>query len=318
MNRTNRLAFSFSPMRDASPRDIVTWARRAEELGYEAVFIPESFNDSLAYAQAVAQATTRLKVGTAIANVYLRHPTLLAQQAAAVQEFSHGRLLLGLGVGHRAVNASLGIEMGDTYAKMRDTIAVCRNAWVKGGHQPRPATPPRILAAALQPRMIALAGEIADGVIYNLFPLERYPRAMNALREGASAAGRSVDALDVCHFTTAYLGPDRGACLHEAKRMLSRYANLQFYGNMLAQSGFADEVAAVRAAWKRKDVAAAEAAVSNAMASATTLVGDPDACHERIRAYQMAGAAMVIVFPNPVGEPRAAAVERALAAFAPR
>ena len=100
--------------------------------------------------------------------------------------------------------------------------------------------------------------------------------------------------------------------------MLSRYANLQFYGNMLAQSGFADEVAAVRAAWKRKDVAAAEAAVSNAMASATTLVGDPDACHERIRAYQMAGAAMVIVFPNPVGESRAAAVERALAAFAPR
>jgi alkanesulfonate monooxygenase SsuD/methylene tetrahydromethanopterin reductase-like flavin-dependent oxidoreductase (luciferase family) len=304
-------------MRDASPQEIVAWAGRAETLGYEAVFVPESFNDSLAYAQAVAAATRRLGVGTAITNVYLRHPTLLAQQAAAVQEFSGGRLTLGLGVGHRAVNAPLGIVMDDALGKMREVIATVRSAWVRGPHQPRPAVPPRLLAAALAPRMIALAGELADGAIFNLFPLARYPRALEALRRGAARDGRDPAALEICHFTTAYVSDDRAAALHEARRMLARYANLPFYGNMLAASGFADEVAAVRAAWQRRDVAAAEAAVSDTLADAVTLAGDGDHCRARLTAYRAAGATLTIVFPNPVGTARAVAVERSLVALAP-
>jgi alkanesulfonate monooxygenase SsuD/methylene tetrahydromethanopterin reductase-like flavin-dependent oxidoreductase (luciferase family) len=314
----DRTAVAFSPLRDASPADILAWSRRADSLGYSGVFIPESFNDSLAYAQAVASVTTRLAVGTGITNVYLRHPTLLAQQAAAVQEFSGGRLLLGLGVGHRAVNSSLGIEMGDPLEKMRDIIGTLRTAWAKGPHQPRPQVPPKILAAALVRPMVELAGELADGVIFNLFPLERYRRAMAMLHRGAQRAGRDAQSLEVCHFTTAYLGPDRAACLREAKRMLARYASLPFYGNMLAKSGFQREVDAIRAAMKSREVAKAEEAVSDDMAEAVTLVGDPAHCRERLRAYQMAGATMAIVFPNPVGESRAAAVERALTSLAPR
>ena len=314
----DRTAVAFSPLRDAGPADILSWSRRAESLGFSGVFIPESFNDSLAYAQAVAAATERLSVGTGITNVYLRHPTLLAQQAAAVQEFSGGRLLLGLGVGHRAVNASLGIEMGDPVAKMREIIGTLRTAWVKGPHQPRPQQPPKILAAALARPMVELAGELADGVIFNLFPLERYRRAMAMLHRGAQRAGRDAQSLEVCHFTTAYLGPDRAACLHEAKRMLARYASLPFYGNMLARSGFQDEVDAIRGAMKAREVARAEAAVSDEMADAVTLVGDPGHCRERLRAYQMAGATMAIVFPNPVNESRADAVERALRSLGPR
>jgi alkanesulfonate monooxygenase SsuD/methylene tetrahydromethanopterin reductase-like flavin-dependent oxidoreductase (luciferase family) len=312
-----RIAVAFSPLRDASPHDIVGWARRAEALGYEAVFIPESFNDSLAYAEAVALATSRLAVGTAITNIYLRHPTLLAQQAAAVQEFSGGRLVLGLGVGHRAVNEPLGIDMGQPLARMREVIATLRRAWVKGPHQPRPAAPPRLVAAALGVPMIELAGELADGVIFNLFPLARYPRALAALGRGAGRAARPAGTLEVYHFTTAYLADDRAAALHEARRMLARYASLPFYARMLAASGFAPEVAAIGAAWRARDVAAAEAAVSDAMADAVTLVGEPARCRERLAAYRAAGATSTIVFPNPVGESRAAAVERALDALAP-
>ncbi len=314
----DRIAVAYSPLRDASPQDILAWSRRAEELGFAGVFIPESFNDSLAYAEAVGFATTRIKVGTGITNIYLRHPTLLAQQAAAVQEFSDGRLMLGLGVGHRPVNASLGIDMGDPLERTREVVGVLRAAWAKGPHQPRPRTPPTILAAALARPMVELAGEVADGVIFNLFPLERYLKAMAMLRRGAERGGRDLESLEVCHFTTAYLGPDRAACLHEAKRMLARYASLQFYGNMLVQSGFGAEVEAIRAAMKSRDVAAAERAVTDEMADAVTLVGDPAHCRERLRAYQMAGATMCIVFPNPVGESRGAAVERALIALAPR
>jgi len=298
----DRIALGLMPLRDASPRDVVAWSQRAEALGFEAVFISESYGDSLAYAEAVALATDCLRVGTAITNVYLRQPTLLAEQAAAVQEFSGGRLLLGLGVGHRAVNEPLGIDMGDPLGKMRAVIGTLRSAWTRGPHQPRPAIQPTVLAAALAERMVELAGELTDGPIFNLFPLARYLRALAALRRGAVRAGRDPETLHVCHFTTCYLADDRAAALHEAKRMLARYANLPFYGNMLAASGFRSEVDAV----------------SDAMADAVTLVGDPAHCRARLAAYRMAGASLTIVFPNPVGEPRAAAVERALEAFAPR
>jgi len=313
-----RIALSFSPLRDALPKDILDWSRRAESKGFTGVLVPESFNDSLAYAQAIAAATSTLSVGTAITNVYLRHPGLLAQQAAAVQAFSNGRLLLGLGVGHRPVNASLGIDMGDPLAKVRDVIAVLRAGWAKGPYQPRPATPPTILAAALAPKMVKLAGEHADGAIFNLFPLTRYAKAMTWLREAVAASGRDAGRFEVCHFTTAYLGDDRRACLDESKRMLARYANLPFYGNMLAKSGFANEVEAIRARMKARDVAQAEREVSDAMADAVTLCGRADGCRERLQEYARAGATMMIVFPNPVGEPRAAAALRAIEGLAPR
>src|SRR5437867_7682275 len=75
-----RIALALSPLRDASPRDIVSWSRDAEARGYEPVFIPESYCDSLAYAEAVALATSRLRVGTGVTNVYLRQPTLLRRR----------------------------------------------------------------------------------------------------------------------------------------------------------------------------------------------------------------------------------------------
>lgn len=315
--RMDRVSFAFAPLRDASPRDIVAWARRAEELGHEGVYLCESYADSLAYAEAAALATTHVRIGTAITNVYLRHPTLLAQQAAAVQEFSNGRLALGLGVGHRAVNEPLGIDMSDPLGTMRAVIGTLRDAWVKGPHQPRPATPPRILAAALAVPMIELAGELADGVIFNLFTVERYGRALKALRRGAERAGRDPRSLEIVHFVTAYVSDDRAAALREAKRMLARYANLPFYGKMLTASGFGDDVAAIGAAWKKRDVAAAERGVSDRMADAVTLIGDRARCRARLAAFRDAGATAAIVFVNPVGEPRAAAVDRALVALAP-
>jgi len=313
-----RIALSISPLRDAQPADVLEWSRRAEARGFDAVLVPESFNDSLAYAQAIAAATTRLKVGTAITNIYLRHPSLLAQQAAAVHAFSGGRLLLGLGVGHRVVNASLGIDMGEPLVKLRQVIETCRNGWTKGPFQPRLEATPAILAAALASTAIETAGEIADGVIFNLFPLARYAKAMGWLRRGLERAGRADAGYEVFHFTTAYLGDDRQACLNEAKRMLARYANLPFYGNMLAKAGFANEVEAVRASMKARDVAKAEREVSDAMADAVTLCGPADACRERLAEYGKAGATMIVAFPNPVGEPRGAATMRAIEGLAPR
>ena len=206
----------------------------------------------------------------------------------------------------------------EALAKLRAVIETLRTGWVKGPFQPRPETPPVILAAAIASTAIETAGEIADGVIFNLFPLSRYAKAIEWLRRGRAKSGRDAGGYEVCHFTTCYLGDDRQACLDEAKRMLARYANLPFYGNMLAKAGFANEVEAVRAAMKARDVPKAEREVSNAMADAVTLCGKPEACRERLDEYGRAGATLIVAFPNPVGESRAAATLRAIEGLARR
>src|SRR5438093_4226530 len=78
-------------------------AREAEAAGIEAIFSPEVMNDGLANCQIMAQATSRIKVGTWVANIYLRHPALCAQTAVAIDDVSKGRLILGLGVSHRPI-----------------------------------------------------------------------------------------------------------------------------------------------------------------------------------------------------------------------
>ena len=78
-------------------------------------------------------------------------------------------------------------------------VGFLREAWVKGPHQPRPATPPALYAAAVVSNMIELVGEVRDGAIFNLFPLSRYPKARGWLRRGAERAGEDPANLAVCH-----------------------------------------------------------------------------------------------------------------------
>ena len=102
-------------MHDSShspPASLIEWSRAADEVGFSGVFMTEANNDSLACSLALGMHTKRITLGTAITNIYLRHPILLANEAAAVQEFTGGRFILGLGTGHRERNSTLGIEMG--------------------------------------------------------------------------------------------------------------------------------------------------------------------------------------------------------------
>src|ERR1019366_3680546 len=85
----------------------------------------------------IGQHTRTIKLGTAITNIYLRHPVLLANEAAAVQEFTGGRFILGLGTGHRESNSALGIEMGIPLARMRETVKTLRAALEGGKTGPR-------------------------------------------------------------------------------------------------------------------------------------------------------------------------------------
>ncbi|MGH7916977.1 MAG: LLM class flavin-dependent oxidoreductase, partial [Candidatus Binataceae bacterium] len=162
-----RTALAFSIMPDSSMATIVEWAKEAENTGFDGVFMTEANNDSLACSLVLGYHTRHLTLGTAITNIYLRHPNLLANETATLHEFTDGRFILGLGTGHRESNSNLGIDMGapaDPMKKMRETVAVLRKLLEGGRTNPKiNGKVPLYLAGVSRP-MVRLAGEIADGV----------------------------------------------------------------------------------------------------------------------------------------------------------
>jgi alkanesulfonate monooxygenase SsuD/methylene tetrahydromethanopterin reductase-like flavin-dependent oxidoreductase (luciferase family) len=101
--------------------DIQAIAREAEAAGFEAIFTTEVNNDAMATAQLMGTATERIKVGTWIANIYLRHPYVCAQGAAFIAALTGGRFILGLGVSHQPVNGALKIDMSNAAQEFGST-----------------------------------------------------------------------------------------------------------------------------------------------------------------------------------------------------
>jgi 5,10-methylenetetrahydromethanopterin reductase len=308
-----RIALALSAMPDTPPQTLIDLAKSVEDCGLAGVFMTEAGNDSLAYCIGIGAHTRSIKLGTAITNIYLRHPALLANEAAAVQEFTGGRFILGLGAGHRESNTLLGIEMGEPMAKMREVVTALRKAIDGGRTGPRVTSKLPIYLAGVSRPMVKLAGEIADGVIFNFFPPARVKQALGELAEGAKIGNRSLNDIEPALFATAFISDDLAAARRPARKLLSRYGALRFYGNMLANAGFSKEIEGIRAAGR--DEAKAIAAVTDNMIDSVLLVGPESRIRERLAELAAPGLGTVIVFVNPVNEDRVSGNQRAIRAL---
>ncbi len=305
----NMAGLSFSELRDL--------ARHAESAGFEAIFSPEFMNDSLINCQIMAQASTNIKVGTWIANIYLRHPALCAQTAVAIDDTSKGRLILGLGVSHRPIVEGVYQEkMEKPRTVLRKYISTLRDV-AAGKEIPGMTMQPRaasygipVYIGALALGTVQLSGEVADGVMLYLCPTHRLPAVLAALEKGAAKAGRSVTEVDVTTGLTTCIHDDMATAMETAKQSLMVAGGLPFYNTLFHDSGYADEAASLR----KGD---GSGFVSDRMADELCLIGPPARCRERLAAFQEAGIQMPIFTPSPVGgESYGAAVRNAIETFA--
>jgi alkanesulfonate monooxygenase SsuD/methylene tetrahydromethanopterin reductase-like flavin-dependent oxidoreductase (luciferase family) len=312
-----RLGIVAANMSGLSFTELQGLAREAESAGFEAIFSPEFMNDALANCQLMAQATTKIKVGTWIANIYLRHPALCAQTAVAIDDTSKGRLILGLGVSHRPLVEGIYKEKMDRPREfLRDYITTVRDITTGKGYpgapmQPRPATHKvPLYVGALALGTVELCGELADGAMLYLCPKNRIPRAVAALEKGAAKAGRPASSVDVTTGLPTCISDDLGAARTTAKNNLAFYGNLPFYNKLFQNSGFTQETAALakgQAEW-----------VSDRMAEEVSLVGPPSRCREQLAAFREAGIQLPIIVPVPVPgqQTYAQAVRKAIETFA--
>ncbi len=287
--------------------------RLAEQLGYEAGYVTQiAGRDALTVLAAYAGATERIRLGTGVVPIYTRTPATMAQTAATLDEYSGGRLNLGLGVSHRpVVEGWHGQTIDRPVPEMREYVGIVR-AILRGEDAPRDAEKWRtgfrlamehrpdlkILVAALSPRMLRLAGEVADGVVLWLCTPD-YIRdvVVPEVAEGRRRAGKGLEAFDVVAAVPAAATDDRGAAYGAMHSDLIPYFGLPFYRAMLDRSGFAPELGAFDAAGGELD--GMREAITDRFLDALTAVGSEDEVQAGVQRYLNAGATSPCVGPIP-------------------
>jgi alkanesulfonate monooxygenase SsuD/methylene tetrahydromethanopterin reductase-like flavin-dependent oxidoreductase (luciferase family) len=166
---------------------------------------------------------------------------------------------------------------------------------------------PKIVVGALNPRMLALAGELADGVLLNYLPASHVPWSVEQVRIGGDATIYAYVHAGVC---------ERDEGIDNARRDLYSYAVVDSYARNFERAGFADEVAEIRGRFADGDRAGAVAAVSDRMVDAIDVMGDADTVHATMRAYAGVGVDVPVLMPLPWGADRRASAEATIRAAA--
>lgn len=307
------LGLSIASHSGLPPSRIGKLAAKAEQAGFGAVFVAEGHGDALALCHPVAAATSRVLVGTAVANAALRPPVLAAKTAAQLDHASQGRFILGLGTANAIMNGRFGIAPFSALPMIEEYVAVVRTVLRgdAGGYAGQlfrtgmvPLDSPVLRAdlpvylAAIGPRMLALAGQIADGVILNLMSPEQAGRAAAIVRTAAKDAGRDPASVPVTCVIHLCLSDDAEAAAAAAKTVVPRYV---LHPAVPPLFGMGPWLGQARRLTLAGDRAGAAEQVPQYVADGFVAHGNAAACAARIEEYRAVGVELPVVFPMPVG-----------------
>jgi len=298
------------------PARIGELAGAAERAGFGAVFVAEGHGDALALCHPVAAATARVRVGTAIANAALRPPVLTAKTAAQLDQAASGRFILGLGVGNAVMNARFGLSPFAPLRMVEEYVEVIRSVLnrdtgydgrlFRTGMVPLDSPPIRaglpVWLGALGPRMLALAGRIADGVILNLMTPAQAGQAAGIVRDAARAAGRDPASVEVACVIHSCLSDDPAVAAAAARAVVLRYVLHPAVPRLFGELDGGADLGGVRELVLAGDRAGAAGLVPQQVADGFVARGSAARVAARLAEYRAAGVDLPVIFPVPVGD----------------
>ena len=288
----------------------------AEKNGYDDLWLPdaEGLQDPITFAAALGVATRKVRLCTGIVPVFNRQPPLLATAAVAAEQRAKGRFVLGLGPStNNMVDRWYGLSYTRPLTRTRETIELLRKLFAgeKSNYQGKtlrskgfrlmetPSTEIPIFIGAIGPKMLALAGEIADGVLLNDFtPPDRLAWALEQIDNGAKRSGRRVEDLEIVKRRGVYLSADVAEGLEYFREYIGFYGAAPAYQQIMIRLGYEKTVDAIRRGYAERDRAAVKQAVSDDMVMRLFAFGDTARCQEIIRADLAAGIDSSVVSPQ--------------------
>ena len=238
---------------DGSIGDTLERVGRLRDLGFRAMWSSQIFGpDTLTVLALVGRAYPDVDLGTAVVPVQPRHPSMLAAQARTVQDAIGGRLTLGVGLSHQVVVEGLwGIPFERPVSYMRDYLSALApmlrgepvsvrgdfvSATTMGAVGPKDAVAPALVVAALGPKMLELAGALADGtVLWMTGPRTIAEHIVPTINAAAATAGRPAPRV-VCSLPVVVTDDVEGARAR-VNETFAIYATLPSYAAMLEREG---------------------------------------------------------------------------------
>ena len=318
-------------LRGRTVNDLPEFARLVEELGYDSAWQVEGRGgDQFSVLTACALATSRITLGTNISSVFVRTAPLIAMAAATVDRYSHGRFILGLGTDHaKQVRHMHGHEFSKPIPRIIETVEIVRQL-IRDGEvsypgeifdidhfdmwlEPiRPEIP--IYLAGVNPKMLAVAGRVGQGVIMVNHTVDSVGAARANIMEGVEQAGKRPADVIVSTMIPCSVSEDRDAARQLMRRGVANVKTvLPRYTRLIHEMGFGEERDAVLAALGEGDEDKAASMVSDDYLDAFTLAGHPGEARDRIQAWREAGIDLPIL--GPIGDDHQAA--ESLRALAP-
>ncbi|HRE48769.1 MAG TPA: LLM class flavin-dependent oxidoreductase [Aggregatilineales bacterium] len=302
-------------------REAIGYVQYAEDANFEAIWQAESrlVRDAIVPMAAFAATTRRIKVGSGVINNWTRNAALIAATYLTLDDLAPDRILCGIGAWWDPLAANVGIKREKPLLAMREVITVVRDLLamkrvtfhgefvnvtnieldiVHGRRTPRNVP---IYVGATGMKMMALSGEIADGVVLNYLVSPAYnSEALAALEQGAKVGGRRLDAIDRPQLVVASVDHDRKRALDNARKLVTQYLGQQ--PHIMKASGVSqellDEIGHVLT-WPatEEQIEQAMALVPDDVVQLITASGTPEECRAKVREYVAAGCTCPILYP---------------------
>jgi probable F420-dependent oxidoreductase len=308
-----------------SARGNVELGLRAEAAGFDAAYACEFFNQqTFPILGALAQASERIRIGTAIASAFVRSPLTHATAAMDLDELSGGRMILGLGSGTSRMNEEwFGTPFSRPAARMRELVVLLRELFAAASGigfafegefwklaipvYSRPGVARETIplwVAAVNRGMIHSAGYAADGLVGHPIATRRWHREVTlpGLREAEAKAGRKSGACQLIPYVLTSLNEDRDVAIRDAKGQIGFYYTVSVYRSILEYHGLPEVADACRKALASFDVRAMAEAIPDALVDEIAIACPPDEARERLEQWKdLAGE--VMLYAPQVGVP---------------
>lgn len=298
--RLPAVALAAVPKRRQAALDL---AREIERREFAGIYCA-SVGDNLGFSLALAMATDRIPLGTAIANIYTRIPSDFAGATALIHELSGGRFRFGVGVSHTPMLERMGVRAGRPLSDMRAFVEAWRNT-------PRTGEQAPIVLAALRKKMVALGGELADGIVWANGARSHMRESLGALPD---AAKHREDFFVGCMIPTVVSDDVAGAAAVN-RRTLSFYVSLPNYRNYWKEAGYVEEMDAIEKALAAGERDRIPSLMSDAWLADCTLFGPAERVREGLAAWYDAGISTPILVPSSVEGNQAQAFQELFSLF---